>query len=564
MPDLNEIDLKRRRDEYERHVNALDGARLLDATAISRQRAAPKAPITRAAPQTVAAGSMADFIDKYRNLGSGTIDLGNTVLDFGNQQFAMDRASVSIDGGELRFNRPGGGQPVPEKNCYGIVLAAPNAGFGKRTKIRTNRGAIWTDNSGCGGFTFSADVVSGSDAKYYTPTIWSGVGAANWRIVGAHFHDSPGSDRVLEIWGWSGEYSDCRLHNVNDGGHVMDCGAFKFARNYATQLHRMMLEIQHPCRDAQIFLEDNTAFDWLKPWNDSFFLSVMAREAAACWIRRNYANNRFDGPWGKMDNGLPNRFGIGLECEWGGPPGARTPGGMVEDNVLGGPNKWFTLISAGERDIPARNNRMCGPTDIGYLSGEPGFWGSGSVKDMGGNQQLPASAMPAPPPAPDDPNPPPPPPTMKLTYKDVALQPNGGVKATISITDIPAGATSGALYSRASGDPNNPNLNNNPKVAPTPKAFSITGTSADVVLTDIHPGWAIDVKADVAPGGVSTGWVRVPSRDNLPGKSDTAWPPGVEPPPSDEYDLITTTTQHFKNGKPSGNPSVTSTAKPVA
>jgi hypothetical protein len=556
MPDLITEDRKRRADVLVRHLDSLDKARLIDTTAIGAARTAPHAPVLRTTGEKVSATSMAEFLDKYRNVGAGgTVDLGTTVLDFGGNQFAANRP-VIVMGGELRFARPKGNANVPEKNCFGIILAASGVTF-RGTKLRSNNGIAWTESGSGNLMVDGCDLQWGWDGSYYSRlAFWSGVGAAGWQVVRNLFHDSQNSDRNLEVWGWSGAYSDNRFRDVNDGGHIMDCGAFTFARNYATGLRRMMLEIQHPCADATITLEDNTAYNWRLPWNDSFFLSVMPREAAACFIRRNYANNRFDGPWGPMDNGLSNRFGIAIEAEWGGPPGRRTPGGMIEDNIIGGPNKWFDLIAAGEKDIPARNNRMLGPTDQPFMHGEPGFFGTGSVKDLGGNVQRPASEMPAPPADPGNGNnpPPPPPPTMKLTVNPKVG--TGGAGAfEFAWSDVPVGTKVVRIYGEATGDPQNQN-NAKTRHAGPPASFTSSGNGSNV--SDLwHPGWEFNLTA-IAEDGSGKELSRsnvVRATTNAPGtlpSSTEPWPPADNPPPPPDDPIVkiqTDMTITHKSGK---------------
>jgi hypothetical protein len=300
--------------------------------------------------------------------------------------------------------------------------------------------------------------------------------------------------------------------------------AFEFRGNYATGLHRMMLEMQHPCTGGLIAVTDNVASQWREPWNDSFYLSIMPRDNTdGVTVENNFASNEFTGPWGKMDPGIGNRFGIFIETAW--------KNGIVRNNTATGRNQWFTLVSAASANTQCQGNRIFGRTaESNPLEGEPGFNGNGSIKDLGGNQVAAAElAPPVPAPDPRVPGAPSQPTKMVMTVAIAAGTDGGGV-AGITVEGLPAGAKTVRINSRASGDKDNPAFTDKPITAPTPFEATVSGTRAVATITRIHPGWQLDFIAtafDATGRIISTSdWITTP---NFPGNPSTPWPPTTQP-----------------------------------
>lgn len=298
-------------------------------------------------------------------------------------------------GATLDFNVPVNGGDINGDNYAFRSRDLSNFTF-TQLKVRSNNGIFFLDRQANNNFTFN-DFQWGYRGNYYNRLVfYTGGGANNVHIDRNYFHDSESSDRNLEIWGWSGSYNNNRFHMVNDGGHVMDVsGHWEMIGNVGTKMHRMGIEIQHPCRGAIIDIKNNAFYDWNKPWNDSFGLSVMAREAQFVTISGNYIRSDFTGGWGQSQPGQGNRFGIAIETAWGADDA--TGNGVVENNIIGGPNPWATVVAAGTRNTLVRSNKLYGSTLWGDYMGEPGFWGTGSVADGGGNQRLSVNQMPPPP-----------------------------------------------------------------------------------------------------------------------------------------------------------------------
>jgi hypothetical protein len=378
--------------EYQRHGNTLTDAGLIDMAAVTRK--APLPPIVRAAGNVVTATGKADFADKYASVGAGgTVDLGNTVIDYGTSQFIL-RPNVTIANGELRFTRPKGGSNSPDKNCFGMIAPSGTPGIAfNKTRIRSNNGGVWFESGVANARFDGVDVVHGTDGSYYSRLfIWAGGGAPGLTIVNGFFHDSQSSDRTLEVWGWSnGDYSFNRFDNVKDGGHIMENGGkIRMVSNLFTKLGRMGVEVQGNAVSDDFLFESNVAYGWVNPYFDCELISMCAVNMTGVKIRKSYARNDFTGNWGNtQDQG--QRFGIAIEAM------TADNGCTVEDNDIGGPNRWACIVAAGSKNMLVRNMRVYGAACVwGDYVSEPGTRGNGTIQDGGGNQRL-TSTMPEPP-----------------------------------------------------------------------------------------------------------------------------------------------------------------------
>jgi hypothetical protein len=115
-------------------------------------------------------------------------------------------------------------------------------------------------------------------------------------------------------------------------------------------------------------VEGNVLYDWYKPWNDTFGLSVMPMAGKNVKIINNYLSADFSGEWGESMPGTGGpRFGIGIEA------GFTT--GTVTGNTLIGP--WATGVAAAMQATPITSNDFYGKALWGWLMGEPGYLGVG-------------------------------------------------------------------------------------------------------------------------------------------------------------------------------------------
>jgi hypothetical protein len=317
-----------------------------------------------------------------------------------------------VGDGTITFVRPTGGFADRDSNAYGLEIPAGSNGVEVTgLTLRSNVGICWL-RPGTNATKFrNNDLKWGDIGNGYNRLAWFGEFGADGQnglvIENNTIHDSPNANRVLEIYKWrDGSYSWNRFNNVSDGGHVMDFhGRLDVRGNVFTKMHRMCLEVQDPCQDGVLNVLNNVAYDFALPYNDTFPWSFMGRQGKSCDVGFNYVRSDFTGPWGAATSpGNENRFGIPFECEWGEPPTfdpktgqlSNPPQGVVHDNVVGGPNRFASLISAGARAIQAKNNTFYGAPLWGLLMGETGFFGNGYVQDLGGNVTRPAGEMPGP------------------------------------------------------------------------------------------------------------------------------------------------------------------------
>jgi hypothetical protein len=383
---------------------------------------------------------------------------------------------------EIDWQLPKGTTRTPEQKCFGLIIGSgSNANVVTGVKLRSNNGIVWI-NGGTSGVRFVANDLSwGWDHSFYSGLgFWAGQGANGLVIDWNLFHDAWSSDRNLEIWGWSnGSYSYNTFKDVHDGGHVMECGGnLRFTNNYATGLGRMMLEVQGDGATNSLILENNAAFNWHLPYYDCDFLSICPVNMTGVSVRNNYARNDFTGAWGVDDARQGNRFGIAIECMYGD--------GICENNTIGGPNPWAAVVAAGTVNTKVRNNVFYGTTLWGDYVGEPGVRGNGTVQDLGGNVKKPFAQMP-PPPAP--------PSTQQSTTKPA--DPTIATPASLVLSDrdaafafpapsaIPGATSAGLQFISTSGHELLGRV-------PVP----LTATSA--IVTNIHPGWHVDVELVVA------------------------------------------------------------------
>jgi len=212
----------------------------------------------------------------------------------------------------------------------------------------------------------------GYDGTYYNRlAIQSTVRSDGLIIENNFFHDSPTSDRNVDLWYMSNaSYSYNKFFGVNDGGHILESGDnVKVSFNVGRKIHRMGVEIQGMAKTTNMTVEGNVFYDWDRPWNDTFGLSVMPMAGTNVKIINNYLSADFTGEWGQSMPGTGGpRFGIGIEA------GFTT--GVVAGNTLIGP--WATGVAAAMKNTPITANDFYGTALWGWLMAEPGYNGIGS------------------------------------------------------------------------------------------------------------------------------------------------------------------------------------------
>jgi hypothetical protein len=288
---------------------------------------------------------------------------------------------------ELNFSVPVNGGDINGDNYAFRGIGLHDFSF-TNLKVRSNNGIFFLQDTNNTRFTDN-DFVWGYGGNYYNRLgFYASNNNGRMRIEENYFHDSPDSDRNVELWGLSdSSYSYNRFHNVRDGGHIMEPNNnVQISFNRGTKIHRMGIEIQGHNRTTGLVVEGNTLTDWDRPWNDTFGLSVMMMNSPDTKIINNYLSADFSGEWGVSQPGVGGpRFGLAIE--------AGLSGGEVSGNVIGGPNPWACGVACAMSNTMVKNNKFFGHPLWGTMMGEPGNSGMGSFID-GGNEHLSRDAMP--------------------------------------------------------------------------------------------------------------------------------------------------------------------------
>jgi len=156
------------------------------------------------------------------------------------------------------------------------------------------------------------------------------------------------------------------FERVEQGAHILNPEtATRVDGNHGRKLHRMGIEIQQLDETAPItrdlLVEGNVFHDWVRPYTDSFGLSIMPCRAHDVRIVGNYLLATYEGPRGPInENG--NLFGFGIEAGF--------LGGVVENNVVAG-QFWYGIV-VSEKDTLVRRNRLFGIEKGHEITGEVG------------------------------------------------------------------------------------------------------------------------------------------------------------------------------------------------
>jgi hypothetical protein len=322
-------------------------------------------------------GDTVFFADGTYNVG-GQITLKSGINITGeNELGAMLEFSVPVNGGDINGTN------------YAFRGVGLHDFSFTNLKVKSNNGVFFLQDTSNTRFTDN-DFQWGYGGNYYNRlAFYASNNQTRMRIEENYFHDSPDSDRNVELWGLAdSSYSYNRFHNVRDGGHIMEPRSnVQISFNRGTKIHRMGIEIQGHSTTTGLVVEGNVLSDWDRPWNDTFGLSVMMMNSPDTKIINNYLSADFSGGWGQSQPGVGGpRFGLAIE--------AGLSGGEVSGNVIGGPNPWACGVATAMQNTLVTNNKFYGHPLWGIMMGEPGNRGMGSFIDRD-NQRLGRESMPA-------------------------------------------------------------------------------------------------------------------------------------------------------------------------
>jgi hypothetical protein len=224
-------------------------------------------------------------------------------------------------------------------------------------------------------------------------------GSSNVHIDNNYFHDSPNSDRNIDLFNTdSSSYSNNTFHIVHDGGHIDGKHMhLRVTGNHGDRIGRMGIELQdHNTGPGtggdDVLVADNVFWEFDKPECWTFGLSVPPTYHTNVVIRDNYLSVFAPGatsPTGGYGN--CGRPGEGIEVDF--------TSGSVSGNTIVGP--WVggivSAVGGSVGGAPLSNNKAYGSMQWGAFTTEGGNRGPGVVKDMGGNTgNLPLASAPTP------------------------------------------------------------------------------------------------------------------------------------------------------------------------
>lgn len=326
-----------------------------------------------------------------------TVAFGNGFYNFNawlTMKTGVNVTSVTPRGAMLDFNvsRDGNGYGFRGVGVSNIAVT--------NLKIRSNNGIFRIDNTNNLTFTGN-DLQWGYNGVYYNRLAFTGAQHVGLKIEGNYFHDSPMSDRNVELWNMSNSsYSYNSFNDVNDGGHIMNPGDnVRYSFNYGRMIHRMGIEVQQTAYPpshwpVNFVVEGNVFYDWNKPYWDSMGLSVPLAGINVT-IKNNYLRqNAYKGIWGEADSSGIVRGSYGIE----GPQGpAGQPGGIIEGNTIVSERSVMAIAAPG-KDTIVRNNKLFGNFAWGKVGGEPGSLGWGNAIETNTTHTLDLSKTPPSPP----------------------------------------------------------------------------------------------------------------------------------------------------------------------
>jgi len=111
-----------------------------------------------------------------------------------------------------------------------------------------------------------------------------------------------------------------------------------------------------------------------RPNVETYALSLPDNFRTNFRITNNYLRSDFTGDWGinPWNAAGEKRFGYGIEG--GG------VNGLVQGNIVGGPNSFCNLVTSPMANLSVDGNEFYGKGIWGDFAGEPGQLGFGSIK----------------------------------------------------------------------------------------------------------------------------------------------------------------------------------------
>lgn len=294
------------------------------------------------------------------------------------------RATLDVPGGTrlrsqpgtvLRFDLPDG--------LYGLALAPGARDVLLENLVLVGGGVRMTDGERFENITVRRCVFTrmpGTHAIYIT------IPSRGVVIESCRFHDFD----QLAINVYHVDRFELRgnvFERVEQGAHLLNPeNATRVVGNHGRKLHRMGIEIQQLDETAPItrdlLVEGNVFHDWVRPYTDSFGLSIMPCRAHDVRIVGNHLLATHEGPRGPVnENG--NLFGFGIEAGF--------LSGVVENNVVAGPF-WYGIV-VSEKDTPVVRNRVFGIERgheiTGEVGGSPRMLGNAIVPTLQGLPPVP-------------------------------------------------------------------------------------------------------------------------------------------------------------------------------
>ena len=338
-------------------------------------------------PQTIGGAKTGDAIQAALDaskpgdeidITAGTYSISSTITVPSGVDIKGDPNDATV----LNFVLPG--------PSYGMTLNGGDSNVTiERLNMSSNYGLIGMYYSGSNNTTYTNIHITNNALRFGGGSTTNGtaifgiygtVGNDGLQITSNYFHDSPTSVRDWEIWDASNANLDYNtLFNVVDGGHICEPGAnVSFSNNYGRKLHRMGQEIQGSSVGHNLQVNNNTFYDWVSPYYDSFGLSVVNHNSLDTIITGNYlsANIVTGSGWGIADGGGANRFGYAIEAGGAYDTSTSTPM-KVDKNILVG--DWVAGVVSSRLNVEASDNQKYGPANWGDWIGEPSIDGYGSL-----------------------------------------------------------------------------------------------------------------------------------------------------------------------------------------
>jgi len=187
-----------------------------------------------------------------------------------------------------------------------------------------------------------------------------------------YFHDFAGWGGYL-WWMDYGSFSNNTFYNLVQGAHILEPGInITVSDNWGTSLQRMGLEIQGNGNlkrpPINLFVERNVFYNWIRPYYDSFGLSIVPNYPQNLRIVGNILKGNFTGDWGNTGT-QGKRMGYGIEISM--------QSGLIQDNIVGG--EFWYYMSVASKNTQIYDSHMYGVPNSppesgpgGYIGDEPG------------------------------------------------------------------------------------------------------------------------------------------------------------------------------------------------